>query len=187
MPVLPAKRLRRRAVYAGSFDPLTTGHLYMIQEGARLFDELVVAIGTHPEKRYTFNLHERLDALARCVARIPNVRIGHFENKFLVDYAQSAGARYILRGIRNAQDFEYERTMRQVNGDLKSSITTVFLMPPRELAELSSSFVKSLVGPRGWEQVVKAYLPAPVYRDFLRRHKSLNAGTPKQGLIRRVH
>lgn len=165
----------RRAVYAGSFDPLTNGHMYMIREGAKLFDELVVAIGINPAKKATFTLEERLAHLRRCTAGLKNVKYGHFENRFLVDYARSIRAAYILRGVRNAQDFEYERTMRQVNGDLEPGITTVILMPPRDLAELSSSFVKGLVGPRGWEKVIKRFLPEPVHADFLRGFRAPRA------------
>ncbi|MBI3829684.1 MAG: pantetheine-phosphate adenylyltransferase [Planctomycetes bacterium] len=164
----------RRAVYGGSFDPLTMGHLYMIREAAELFDDLYVAIGVNPVKQCTFSLAERLKHIEQCTAGIRNVTLGHFENRFLVEYARSIGARYIVRGVRNAHDYEYERTMRQVNGDIDPTIKTVLLMPPRELAELSSSFVKGLVGPRGWERVVKPYLPAPVYRDFLRRFQRGN-------------
>ena len=171
-PVRPTSApVPRRAVYAGSFDPVTMGHLYMIREGARLFDELTVAIGVNPEKKCLFTLEERLHALKACTRDIPRVRIGHFENRFLVDYAREAGANYILRGIRNGRDYEYEGAMRHVNGDLAKEITTVFLIPPRELAEVSSSFVRGLVGPRGWEKVVKGYLPEPVHQEFLKRFK----------------
>ncbi|MCW8133806.1 MAG: pantetheine-phosphate adenylyltransferase [Planctomycetota bacterium] len=163
-----AKRALRRAVYGGSFDPLTMGHMYMIREGARLFDELIVAIGINPAKKYTFPLEERLEHLRECTRGIGQVTVGRFENRFLVDYARETGAQYILRGVRNAGDYEYERTMRQVNGDIDESITTVLLMPPRELAELSSSFVKGLAGPAGWQRVVRKYLPPPVYASFLR-------------------
>ncbi|MCZ7647954.1 MAG: pantetheine-phosphate adenylyltransferase [Planctomycetota bacterium] len=166
---MPRDSTRRRAVYAGSFDPVTEGHMFMIREGARLFDRLVVAIGTNPGKQYTFTLDERLDALRRCTARIRNVSIDRFESRFLVDYARSIGASYILRGVRTAHDFEYEKTMRHINGDMAPGLSTVFLIPPRELAELSSSFVKGLVGPKGWPKVVKQYVPAPVYRQFLKR------------------
>jgi pantetheine-phosphate adenylyltransferase len=159
----------RRAVYAGSFDPLTMGHLYMIREGSRLFDELIVAVGTNPEKRALFTVEERLSALKESTQTIARVRISHFENRFLVEYAKSVGANYILRGIRNGRDYEYEAAMRHVNGDLAPQITTVFLIPPRELAEVSSSFVKGLVGPKGWEKVVKGYVPSAVYKQFLKK------------------
>ncbi|MBE7466095.1 MAG: pantetheine-phosphate adenylyltransferase [Planctomycetes bacterium] len=171
---MPAQSARRVAVYAGSFDPATLGHLYMIREGARLFDRLIVAIGDNPAKRYAFSLDERLAALRRCTAALKNVRVETFERRFLVDFARDAGAQYIVRGIRSAGDFEYERTMRHVNHDLAPALTTVFLMPPRELAEISSSFVKGLVGPAGWQSVVKRYLPAPVYKQFLRRFTETN-------------
>src|SRR5687767_1092725 len=96
----------RRGVYAGSFDPITSGHMYMIREGAKLFDELIVAIGINPDKRYTFSLEERLDFLRKCTGGIATVKLDHFSNMFLVDYARKIKAGYILRGIRNPNDYE---------------------------------------------------------------------------------
>jgi pantetheine-phosphate adenylyltransferase len=156
-----------KAVYAGSFDPPTNGHMYMIREGARLFDELVVAIGVNPDKKTTFDLETRLSLLRAVTAGLDSVRVESFENQFLIRYAASLGAEYILRGIRNGQDFSYERTMRHVNGDLEPDIATVFLIPPRHLAETSSSFVKGLVGPEGWREVVKGFVPPEVYDAIL--------------------
>jgi pantetheine-phosphate adenylyltransferase len=158
-----------KAVYAGSFDPPTNGHLYMIREGAQLFDEVVVAVGVNPDKRTTFDLETRLRLLHSVTDNMDNVTIEHFENQFLIRYAARIGARYILRGIRNGQDFSYERTMRHVNGDLESGITTVFLIPPRHLAETSSSFVKGLVGPEGWEEVIRGFVPPEVYSEIVTR------------------
>ncbi|RMG17983.1 MAG: pantetheine-phosphate adenylyltransferase [Planctomycetota bacterium] len=158
-----------KAVYAGSFDPPTNGHLYMIREGAQLFSELVVAVGVNPDKRTTFGLEERLRLLRSITQSMPNVRVDHFENQFLIRYAARIGARYVLRGIRNGQDFSYERTMRHVNGDLEPDVTTVFLIPPRHLAETSSSFVKGLVGPEGWREVVRGFVPPEVYEEFIAR------------------
>lgn len=161
-------------VYAGSFDPLTNGHMYMITEGAKLFDQLVVAIGINAAKNYTFTLEERLKLLRECVKGIDNVKVETFENRFLVKYAEEIKCKYILRGIRNESDYEFERTMRNVNGDLNSEISTVFLMPPRQIAETSSSFVKGLVGPQGWETVIKTFVPKPVYRALLNRFKDVH-------------
>lgn len=157
----------RRAVYAGSFDPPTNGHTFMIAEGARLFDELVVAVGVNPDKRSTFTVEKRLELLRAIVAPLKNVRVDQFENQFLVRYAAKIGAGYVLRGIRNSTDFDYEKTMRMVNQDLQPEVTSVFLVPPRDLAETSSSFVKGLVGPDGWRDVVKRFVPAPVYEALL--------------------
>ena len=157
---------KRKAVYAGSFDPVTNGHLYMIREGARLFDELLIAVGTNPEKRYTFSAGERLEMLARSTKDIENVEIVEMPKAYLVDFARSVGASYVLRGVRNESDYLYERTMRNVNADMAPETTTVFLMPPREIAEVSSSFVKGLAGPAGWERVVAGYLPPEVLDIF---------------------
>jgi len=162
----------RRAVYAGSFDPLTNGHLWMVKQGLKLFDELIVAIGINPDKRYTFSLEERLELLHECLDSPSHLVIDSFENQFLVHYAAAKRARFILRGIRTPNDYDYERGMRYINEDLKPEITSVFLMPPREIAEVSSSFVKGLIGPDGWQEIVKQYVPEPVYRALKRQFKA---------------
>lgn len=159
----------RIAVYAGSFDPPTNGHLWMIQRGLQLFDRLIVAIGTNPQKSYSFSVEERLDLLRASLPASDRMEIAHFDNRYLVDYANEQEAAYILRGIRTADDYEYERVMRHINADLAPDITTVFLMPPRDIAELSSSMVKGLIGPAGWEETVRRYVPPPVF-DALAHH-----------------
>ena len=165
----------QRTVYAGSFDPITNGHVWMIEQGRRLFDELVVAIGVNPDKRYLFPLAEREAMLREVTSQSPNVRVTTFENLFLVHYAKQIEAGYILRGIRNEADYQYERGMRYVNGEFDDSIRTVFLIPPRDLVEVRSSFVKGLVGPTGWEPMVQKYVPPAVYRAFVARFsKSAN-------------
>lgn len=151
-----------KAVYAGSFDPLTKGHLWMIEQGVKLFDELVVAVGINPDKKYTFTREERLYLLKESTKHLPNLKVDAFDNEFLVNYARKVGAHYMLRGIRSASDYEFERNMRYVNTDLVADITTVFLMPPREIAEVSSTMVKGLVGPEGWEEILGKYVPDPV-------------------------
>ncbi|MBD3305382.1 pantetheine-phosphate adenylyltransferase [candidate division KSB3 bacterium] len=158
----------RKAVYAGSFDPPTNGHLWMIEQGARLFDELVVAVGTNPDKAYTFPLEQRVEMVKHIVGGSQRVSIESFNHQFLVYYANNLGAEYILRGIRSERDYEYERGMRHINSDLGPHIVTVFLIPPREMMEVSSSLVKGLIGPKGWEAIVKQYVPEAVYRVLLR-------------------
>lgn len=162
----------RICVYAGSFDPVTNGHMWMIEQGASLFDELIVAIGTNPDKRSYYTVPDRMELLRRCTAGFPNVKVSSFQNRFLVDYAREVGARYILRGIRNEDDYAYERAMRNINADLAPEVVTVFLMPPREMAEISSSFVRGLIGPDGWEEVVRQFVPGPVYEFLLVQHRS---------------
>lgn len=160
----------RTGVYAGSFDPLTIGHLWMIEQGARLFVRLVVAVGVNPDKKYTFPLEERLRMLRESTRPFRNVSVAAFANRYLIRYAQSVGASHILRGIRSESDYEFERTMRNINGDLDPAICTVFLMPPRDIAEVSSSMVKGMIGPSGWKAIVRKYVPSPVYRRLLERH-----------------
>jgi len=160
----------RRGVYAGSFDPVTNGHLWMLEHGVRMFDEMIVAIGENPDKKYTFSVEERLAMLRETTAHLPNLRVETFQNRFLVDYAHEQHADFILRGIREAADYEFERKMRYVNADLAPHVDTVFLMPPREIAEISSTMVKGLVGPEGWEMVVGKYVPEPVFRRLLAWH-----------------
>lgn len=154
----------RTAVYAGSFDPPTKGHIWMIEQGLAMFDKLIVAIGDNPSKRYSFTVEERLQLLRDSTSETENLSIAHFDNRYLVDYARKMNADYILRGIRSPHDYEYERVMRHINGDMAPEITTVFLMPPRDIAEVSSNMVKGLIGPEGWEDTVHRYLPEPVFK-----------------------
>jgi pantetheine-phosphate adenylyltransferase len=155
----------KTAIYAGSFDPMTNGHLWMIKEGVKLFDRLIIAIAHNPDKKYMFSLDARLQMVAEASEHMTE----SCGNMYLVDYAKDKRANFILRGIRNQSDAEYERSMRHINDDLSRgyNITSVFLMPPRRLCEVSSSLVKGLIGPDGWETIVKEYVP-PLVFDFIK-------------------
>lgn len=157
--------MKRTAVYAGSFDPPTNGHLWMMQQGAALFDELVVALAVNPDKPGFFSREERLAVLREMLSDIPgNVRIEAVSQGFLVDFAREVGANYLLRGIRNTIDFEYEKPMARMNARMEPAIQSVFLMPPSELENISSSYVRGFVGVTGWERWVEACVPPCVYR-----------------------
>lgn len=162
------KNMPRRAIYAGSFDPPTNGHLWMIKTGVRLFDELLVAASTNPDKASRFSLAKRLTMLKEITRGIPRVTIASFEKTFLIDFARRRRAPFILRGLRNKDDYEFERAMRQINADLHPGITTVFLMPPRKFAEVSSSMVMGLLGTRGWRRAVGRYVPPAVIKELSR-------------------
>jgi pantetheine-phosphate adenylyltransferase len=168
---MASRKRGKLGVYAGSFDPPTIGHLWMIEQGARLFDRLIVAVGVNPEKKYTFTLEARLGMLRGATKRFRNVSIASFSNRYLIHYAQSVGATHILRGIRSESDYEFERTMRNINGDLNAEICTIFLMPPRGIAEVSSSMVRGLIGPVGWQTIVRKYLSKPVYEKLLEHYR----------------
>ena len=132
------------AVYPGSFDPVTHGHLDIIRRGSRLFDRIVVAILRNPEKKALFSLEERRRILVNATAGIPNVTVDSFDG-LLVDYAHRRGARVIVRGLRALSDFEYEFQMALMNRRLDSSIETVFMMPSETYSYLSSRLVKEVV------------------------------------------
>lgn len=171
-----------RAIYAGSFDPITNGHLWMIKEGLKLFGRLIVAVGVNPSKTPLFTPQERIRMILSSVREAcptigdymdtADLQVDTFASKYLVDYAVDIEAEFILRGIRSVQDYEFERTMRYVNADLRPEVHTVFLMPPPELAVVSSSFVKGLIGPEGWEDVVKKYVPESVFQALKAKNQS---------------
>ena len=131
------------AIYPGTFDPLTNGHLDLIQRGSKVFDELVVAILRNPEKDPLFAIGERKEVLLRMTKGFANVRIDTFDG-LLVDYARSKGARAVLRGIRAISDYEYELQMALMNRKLDPEIETVFMMPAEAYSYLSSRLVKEI-------------------------------------------
>ncbi len=132
------------AVYPGSFDPVTNGHLDIIRRGSRLFDRVIVAILRNPEKKAMFNEEERRRILRRAAEKMSNVSVDTFDG-LLVDYARRCGARVIVRGLRALSDFEYEFQMALMNRRLDAGIETVFMMPSESYSYLSSRLVKEVV------------------------------------------
>ncbi len=149
--------VRRVAVYAGSFDPVTYGHLDVIQRGATLFDEVVVAIGHNAKKQRTVPLEVRLDVLRQVTAGFPNVRVDTFQG-LLVHYCGRIGACAILRGLRAVTDFEFEFQIGLANMDMCPEVETVFLLSDPKNLFISSSLVKEIEQNGG---DVTRYLPAP--------------------------
>lgn len=159
------------AVYGGTFDILTLGHVWMIKQGARLFDRLVVAVGDNPSKRNMFDPIERKEMIEHVATELDlPVLVDEFHDRYLVDYALSRGSRFLLRGIRNSADYENERTLRVVNSEIRRGVTSVFLMPPPKLAAVASSMVKALIGPTGWEKEVARYVPPSVLERIKEKH-----------------
>ncbi|MEW6741140.1 MAG: pantetheine-phosphate adenylyltransferase [Planctomycetota bacterium] len=134
-----------RAVYPGSFDPVTNGHLDLIERGSQLFEALVVAVAVNPGKEPLFTVGERLEMLRELVdGRLPNVSVDAFSG-LVVDYARKKGLGTILRGLRTVSDFEYEFQMALTNRSFDSAIETVFVMPSLEYAYISSRLIKESV------------------------------------------
>ena len=146
------------AIYPGSFDPITNGHLDLIERGARLFDHLIVSILRNDAKEPLFSLDERIEMLAEVVRVFPNVEVDSFEG-LLVDYAAERGATAILRGIRAISDYEYELQMALMNRRLGPRIETVFLMSHEAYSFISSRLVKEVIGLGG---NISGLVPPPV-------------------------
>lgn len=133
----------RLAIYPGTFDPVTNGHLDIIERGAQLFDRLTVAVTNNLSKNPVFTTQERMDMIRSVTANLPNVEVDSFSG-LLVDYAGSRGACALLRGLRAISDFEYEFQMALVNRKLSHGIVTVFLMAHEKYTYLNSTIVKEV-------------------------------------------
>ena len=155
----------RRAIYPGSFDPVTNGHLDVIERGRKLFDEVIVAVAYNDEKRALFSLDERLDLLRQSIAGGDNVRIAQFDG-LLVDFAMSEQASAVIRGLRAVSDFEFEFQMALMNRKLESAVETIFLMPKEEYTYLSSRIIKEIARLGG---DVSSFVPPPVGKALARK------------------
>jgi pantetheine-phosphate adenylyltransferase len=148
------------AIYPGSFDPVTNGHLDLIARAAVIFDRVVVAVTRNPEKDSLFEVKERTEMLEAVTFEWKNVEVDVFEG-LLVDYARMRGAGVILRGIRAVSDYEYELQMAMMNRKLESQIETVFMLPAEAYSFVSSRLVKELARLGG---PIKGFVPALVER-----------------------
>jgi pantetheine-phosphate adenylyltransferase len=133
----------KRAIYAGSFDPVTNGHLDVIERAAKLCEEVIVAVAFNPEKRGLFTPDERVEMLKVAAASLPNVRVTSFHG-LLVDFARNQEASAVIRGIRAVSDFEFEFQMALMNRRLEPKLETLFLMPKEEFSYVSSRLVKEV-------------------------------------------
>ena len=139
---------RHIAVYPGSFDPITFGHLDIIHRGLEVFDELIIAVARNSEKKALFTTAERLEMIRAAIGDDPRLRIDTFEG-LLVDYAVQQQARVILRGLRAVSDFEYEFQIAQMNHTVQEQVETLFMMTSVPYGYLSSSIVKEVASLRG--------------------------------------
>nr|WP_026680787.1 pantetheine-phosphate adenylyltransferase [Priestia megaterium] len=135
--------MTRLAICPGSFDPVTYGHLDIIQRGAKIFDQVIVAVFNNQSKAPLFNVEERINLLEQCTADLPNVSIDS-SNGLLMDYARSKNAQAIIRGLRAVSDFEYEMQITLMNRKLNEDIETFFMMTNNQYSFLSSSIVKEV-------------------------------------------
>lgn len=136
------------AVFPGSFDPITIGHVDLVKRALPLFDKIIVAIGINSQKHYLFSLEQRVEWLETVFSDESKVEVGHFTN-LTAKYCQKIGAKYLLRGLRNASDFDYEKTISQLNNIIGDGIETIFLISQPAYSHISSTIVREIIKGEG--------------------------------------
>ena len=159
--------METRAVYPGSFDPVTNGHIDLIQRSAALFDHVVVAILENAEKTPLFSVEERIDMLEEAIRDLRNVSVASFEG-LLVDFVEKIGASVIVRGIRAVSDYEYELQMALMNRRLSNKVETVFMLPAESYSFLSSKLVKEIAQLGG---KITGFVPPGVEKRLCRKYR----------------
>ena len=149
---MPDELSPRIAVYTGSFDPITLGHVNVIERASKLVDTLFVGVGINPEKRSLFSIDERITLVTKSVAHLENVEVESF-GSLAVDFVRHCHARVIIRGVRSLSDMEAEFTMALANRKLEPRVETVFLMAHEEYSHVSSTLIKQIAAMGGQEQL----------------------------------
>lgn len=165
-------------IVAGSFDPITYGHQWLIRAAGGMIapdGKLHIVMGVNSSKKYHFSEEERLkqirDVLLNTLptSLYQNIVIECISDELLINHARKIGASYIFRGIRNTEDFNYESQIQQVNRKINPNVETVFFIPPSAMTEVSSSTVKGLVGFQGWERIVEQYVDPIIVDEFKKK------------------
>jgi len=136
--------MKKIAVFPGSFDPFTIGHEGIVRRALSLFDEIIIAVGANALKKNYFSLKTRKEMISKVFHNEPRVKVDHYEG-LTVDYCKRNGAEYILRGLRTAADFEFERAIAQVNKAMEKNIESVFLLTIPEHTHINSSIVRDII------------------------------------------
>lgn len=152
----------RIAVFPGSFDPITSGHVDLVHRSIPLFDRIVVAIGVNTHKTYLFPLEQRLSWLKEVFKDQPSVTIDHYEG-LTAHYCRKIHAQYMIRGLRNASDFDYEKTISQINSIVVDDLETVFLISRPQFSHISSTIVREIIKGGG---DVKAFVPSRIVSEM---------------------
>jgi len=156
--------VKKIVVFPGSFDPITLGHVDLVHRAIPLFDEIIVAVGMNSQKKYLFSLEERLAWLEEVFKNDKKVKVDHFTG-LTVNFCKDKDARYLLRGLRNASDFDYEKTISQLNNIMGDDLETVFLISQPAFSHISSTIVREIIKGKG---DISAFVPH-VLHDYLKQ------------------
>ena len=137
----------KKAVFPGSFDPITLGHVDLIYRGLEIFDEIIIAIGVNADKKQLFPLEDKIQQIKNTFINEPKIKVASYKG-LTIDFCKSVNSKYILRGLRNSSDFNYEQSIAQTNSSL-SSIESVFLISSPQLAHISSTIVRDIIRNEG--------------------------------------
>jgi len=140
--------MKKKIVFPGSFDPITTGHVDIVRRALTFFDEIVIAIGINSQKKYLYDLETRTKWLNDVFADEPRITVDSYEG-LTAHYCKKIGSRYLLRGLRNASDFDYEKTISQLNHIVGDGIETVFLISAPQYSHISSTIVREIIKGNG--------------------------------------
>lgn len=152
----------KTALFPGSFDPFTLGHVDIVKRALPLFDKIVIGIGTNSAKNYLFDLAQRKAWIAEIFKDHPKVEINTFEG-LTVDFCKEIGAKYIVRGLRNSNDFDFEKNIAQLNKSMMNELETVFILSEPALSHISSSIVREIIKFKG---DASAFLPKEILKDL---------------------
>jgi len=133
----------KKAVFPGSFDPITLGHVDLIYRGLEIFDEIIIAIGVNADKKQLFSLEDKIQQIINTFVNEPRIKVASYKG-LTIDFCKSVNSKYILRGLRNSSDFNYEQSIAQTNSSL-SSIESVFLISSPQLTHISSTIVRDII------------------------------------------
>ena len=139
--------MMKKAVFPGSFDPITLGHVDLIYRGLEIFDEIIIAIGVNADKKQLFSLEDKIQQIKNTFINEPKIKVASYKG-LTIDFCKSVNSKYILRGLRNSSDFNYEQSIAQTNSSL-SSIESVFLISSPQLAHISSTIVRDIIRNEG--------------------------------------
>lgn len=159
----------KTAIFPGSFDPITVGHVDLLKRSVPLFDHIIVAIGVNTQKKYLFDIDTRMQWIKAVFHAYPNISVETYKG-LTINFCKEKQAKYLIRGIRSASDFEYEKTIAHLNHSMNDEIETILMLSPPELSSISSTIVREIILGNG---DVSKFVPAEILGDLKSKKLSL--------------